>query len=66
MGFIAQKSYEKLWIYLFANFFIFWFDFYPSISIIHPPLGGIAQLVEQWIENPCVPGSSPGLATTNI
>ena len=30
------------------------------------PNGGIAQLVEQWIENPCVPGSSPGLATTNI
>jgi hypothetical protein len=25
--------------------------------------GEIAQLVEQWTENPCVPGSNPGLAT---
>ena len=27
--------------------------------------GAIAQLVEQWTENPCVPGSIPG-STTNI
>tara|TARA_B100000282_G_C31571345_1_gene416781 strand:- start:561 stop:701 length:141 start_codon:yes stop_codon:yes gene_type:complete len=27
-------------------------------------LGEIAQLVEQRIENPRVPGSNPGLATT--
>ena len=30
----------------------------------HPsPNGKIAQLVEQRTENPCVPGSIPGLAT---
>tara|TARA_R100000687_G_scaffold18218_4_gene14755 strand:+ start:1434 stop:1670 length:237 start_codon:yes stop_codon:yes gene_type:complete len=28
-------------------------------------VGSIAQLVEQGIENPCVPGSIPGRATTN-
>ena len=27
------------------------------------PLGTIAQVVEQWIENPCVPGSNPGGTT---
>jgi hypothetical protein len=27
--------------------------------------GEIAQLVERRTENPCVPGSSPGLATIN-
>ncbi len=26
-------------------------------------LGALAQLVEQWTENPCVPGSIPGGAT---
>jgi hypothetical protein len=26
--------------------------------------GALAQLVEQWTENPCVPGSIPG-GTTN-
>ena len=25
--------------------------------------GAIAQLVEQWTENPCVPGSNPGITT---
>ena len=25
--------------------------------------GFLAQLVEQWIENPCVPGSIPGETT---
>ena len=25
--------------------------------------GTIAQLVEQWTENPCVPGSNPGSTT---
>jgi hypothetical protein len=25
--------------------------------------GAIAQLVEQWTENPCVPGSNPGSTT---
>ena len=28
-------------------------------------LGTLAQLVEQWTENPCVPGSIPGGTTTN-
>ena len=28
--------------------------------------GFLAQLVEQWIENPCVPGSIPGETTTKI
>ena len=27
--------------------------------------GTLAQLVEQWTENPCVPGSSPG-GTTKV
>ena len=27
--------------------------------------GLLAQLVEQWIENPCVPGSIPGETTKN-
>ena len=27
--------------------------------------GFLAQLVEQWIENPCVPGSIPGETTRN-
>ena len=27
--------------------------------------GGIAQMVEQWTENPCVPGSILGPATKN-
>ena len=26
--------------------------------------GALAQLVEQWTENPCVPGSIPGGTTT--
>ena len=27
--------------------------------------GALAQLVEQWTENPCVPGSIPGGTTFN-
>ncbi len=27
--------------------------------------GALAQLVEQWTENPCVPGSIPGGTTSN-
>ena len=30
----------------------------------HFMLGALAQLVEQWTENPCVPGSIPGGTTT--
>ena len=29
-------------------------------------VGAIAQLVEQWTENPCVPGSIPGGTTKNL
>ena len=37
-----------------------------NLSKEHPrkKQGEIAQLVEQRTENPCVPGSIPGLATT--
>ena len=35
-----------------------------SCAFIRDPNGQIAQLVEQRIENPRVPGSIPGLATT--
>ena len=28
--------------------------------------GTLAQMVEQWTENPCVPGSIPGGTTENI
>lgn len=28
--------------------------------------GFLAQLVEQWIENPCVPGSIPGETTKRV
>jgi hypothetical protein len=28
------------------------------------PAGDVAQLVEQWIENPCVGGSIPSITTT--
>ena len=38
----------------------------PKVPYICAPLSGtIAQLVEQRIENPCVPGSNPGSTTTN-
>ena len=38
-----------------------------SFSSLMPKLDGqIAQLVEQRIENPCVPGSIPGLATIDV
>ena len=37
----------------------------PKVPYICAPLSGtIAQLVEQRIENPCVPGSNPGGTTT--
>ena len=28
--------------------------------------GSLAQLVEQWTENPCVPGSNPGGTTFKV
>tara|TARA_R110002153_G_scaffold103449_2_gene240639 strand:+ start:15448 stop:15582 length:135 start_codon:yes stop_codon:yes gene_type:complete len=33
---------------------------------LHPltAFGALAQLVEQWTENPCVPGSIPGGTTS--
>ena len=36
-----------------------------KIALYLPPLtqGTLAQLVEQWTENPCVPGSIPGGTT---
>lgn len=37
----------------------------PTQGLIRSLIGSIAQLVEQGIENPCVPGSIPGRATTN-
>ena len=30
---------------------------------LHPHQGTLAQMVEQWTENPCVPGSIPGGTT---
>lgn len=36
-----------------------------SKGLIRDLNGSIAQSVEQGIENPCVPGSIPGRATTN-
>tara|TARA_A100001391_G_scaffold80103_1_gene52114 strand:+ start:10380 stop:10721 length:342 start_codon:yes stop_codon:yes gene_type:complete len=36
-----------------------------SEGLIRTLIGSIAQLVEQGIENPCVPGSIPGRATTD-
>ena len=30
---------------------------------LKPKRGALAQLVEQWTENPCVPGSIPGGTT---
>jgi hypothetical protein len=39
---------------------------YPDLQIIFAVRkgGAIAQSVEQWTENPCVPGSIPGGTTT--
>ena len=34
-----------------------------SFTVIFRELARIAQLVEQRIENPCVPGSNPGSGT---
>lgn len=40
-----------------------------DIPLSLPPLlkaaGALAQLVEQWTENPCVGGSIPSLTTQN-
>ena len=37
------------------------------ILYLHPQQRGtLAQMVEQWTENPCVPGSIPGGTTENI
>ena len=35
-----------------------------EIYICSPKRGAIAQSVEQWTENPCVPGSIPGGTTS--
>ena len=37
-----------------------------SFTVIFRELARIAQLVEQRIENPCVPGSNPGSGTINL
>ena len=37
-----------------------------SEGLIRTLIGSIAQLVEQGIENPCVPGSIPGRATMDF
>ena len=37
--------------------FLFLFYFYKK------DIGTLAQMVEQWTENPCVPGSIPGGTT---
>ena len=36
----------------------------PRLRLIPVPYAEVAQLVEQWTENPCVGGSSPPLGTT--
>jgi hypothetical protein len=36
---------------------------YDAEYIISPVIGQVAQLVEQWTENPCVGGSIPSLST---
>ena len=33
---------------------------------LHTLYGTLAQLVEQWTENPCVPGSIPGGTTKTL
>ncbi len=40
------------------------FIFAPALEMIFYLQGTLAQMVEQWTENPCVPGSIPG-GTTN-
>ncbi|VXB95174.1 hypothetical protein CHRYSEO8AT_450003 [Chryseobacterium sp. 8AT] len=42
---------------------IFIITFAPLQKRSTKPNGFLAQLVEQWIENPCVPGSIPGETT---
>ena len=36
---------------------------YPILKLNDKSVGALAQLVEQWTENPCVPGSIPGGTT---
>ena len=49
----GRKKNKKCFVYL-KNSTIF------ALAIMH---GALAQLVEQWTENPCVPGSIPGGTT---
>jgi hypothetical protein len=42
---------------------IFWINFFHTF--VAQLVGAIAQLVEQWTENPCVPGSNPGSTTSS-
>ncbi len=37
----------------------------PQKTNLKQKRGALAQLVEQWTENPCVPGSIPGGTTFN-
>ena len=49
------------------EFFRFCFAQFKIAAIFAPAMPGtLAQLVEQWTENPCVPGSIPGGTTTKI
>jgi hypothetical protein len=45
------------------NFYIFIFCSIQNSFIFADLKGTLAQLVEQWTENPCVPGSIPGGTT---
>jgi hypothetical protein len=38
-------------------------DFFINLSFLSKVIGTLAQMVEQWTENPCVPGSIPGGTT---
>ena len=40
-----------------------WKPTYVIVLINRDDYGALAQLVEQWTENPCVPGSIPGGTT---
>ncbi len=37
--------------------------YYKYFSVVEKHFGTLAQMVEQWTENPCVPGSIPGGTT---
>ena len=41
-----------------------YYTFAPTLN--NETIGFLAQLVEQWIENPCVPGSIPGETTNRL